>query len=349
MFERNVDETFDSLPETAPIEPGRTPPDFFDKLKAIAVQEGFEAERLLGKGGMGAVVLALDKNLGRRVAIKFLVRQHSLSSDRLRREAEKAGSLAHENIIQVYSWHAVGEITFFSMEYVEGETLEEYVNARPKMKPIEALRIMAEAAAGVAAAHAQGILHRDIKPQNILISKEGRVKVGDFGLSSTVDEAGQSSGASWVSGTIGFMAPEQARGEEEKLATDTYSLTATLYYALTRRMPFEKSENGQDILENNRQGKIVPLFTARKGLPQPIYKFVARGLSKEQSRRYSDAGVFRKELEQVMLQLNMPAYRPPVFQRIATRPGLGFKTGFLLGAIFGIAIAAAAVILLGLS
>jgi len=317
-FERMVEETYDSVasmatdPVPASVPPPRASqdePELIGKLRVIGRVEGFEVESLLGRGGMGAVVSAVDKKLGRRVALKFLTfaggRDDRVTQDSLKREAERASKLAHENIVRIYSWHSVGELTFFSMELVDGRTFERFVKERQSIEPVEILRVVAEAAAGVAAAHEQGILHRDIKPQNILIDASGRVKVADFGLASTADERDQGTEApTTISGTIGFMAPEQARGEPETPANDVFSLVATLYYGLTGNPPFGRFPSPMQHLSANQQGKIVPLYTVLPDLPQSVYRLVARGLSTDPRRRFRDAGELRKSLVEVILSLS---------------------------------------------
>ncbi len=345
LFEQQVESTYDSissLPDTEAI-PRRTATDLLDKLRMIARLEGFEVENLLGRGGMGAVVVARDRQLGRMVALKFLSTAKSLDSNAratLKREAERTSRLAHENIVQVYSWHSVGDLTFFSMEYVDGVTLDRYMLRNPLTSPHDLVRIIAEASAGVAAAHEKGILHRDIKPQNILIASNGRVKVADFGLAKTTEDRWRETlGPVSISGTIGFMAPEQARGEKETPANDVFSLTATLYYALTGQMPFEGGGDSKAALKSNQQGKIVPLYTVRDDLPQPIYRVIAKGLSSDPIRRYKDAKELRRELESVMLELAVREdknYYGRVFRAFCKRHS--FALGILIGLGVGLLV-----------
>ena len=245
FFEQRVSEAFDSIASLGSSGPyaGAEELSLTEKLSAIAFQAGFEAERVLGQGGMGAVVLAIDVQLRRRVALKFiaLASGSEKAVEDLKLEAERMSRLTHENIVQVYSWHRAGDLVFFAMEFVDGQTLHEWVRREPVVRVQQALRIIAEAAAGIAYAHQQGILHRDIKPQNILIGRTGRVKVADFGLASTVEEGWCGDGR--VCGTLGYMAPEQARGESFGPASDVFSLTATLFYALARMTPFGRQRS----------------------------------------------------------------------------------------------------------
>ncbi len=307
-FEATVDQTIQSdetLAATVPIEPVKKV-SLTEKLGSIAAREGFEVESLLGRGGMGAVILARDRQLGRRVALKFLALPNATSDDSvqiLRREAERAGRLTHENVVQIYSWHSVGNLTFFAMEYVAGDTLQSYVQRNPRVPLLQVLRIVAEASAGVAAAHAAGLLHRDIKPQNILISDTGRVKVADFGLASTQQEERERR-QDKICGTLGFMAPEQARGEGVTFASDVYGLAAALYFALAKVSPYGTATSMRAVLIRNQNGDHTPLEKVRPGLPKQIYELVESGLQLEPSRRPFNASEFHDKLIRVILSLD---------------------------------------------
>ncbi len=340
-FERMVEETYDSVASLGDSAPRDRDDDsgLIQKLRVIARVEGFEVDDLLGRGGMGAVVSATDSKLGRRVALKFLTinPRRSDSGVVLKREAERTSRLAHENIVHIYSWHSVGDLTFFSMELVEGMTLDKYLAERKSIDPVDLLRIVAEAAAGVAAAHEKGILHRDIKPQNILIDHQGRVKVADFGLASTAEERGPDSDApGFISGTIGFMPPEQARCEPESAANDVFSLVATLYYTLTGMPPFGRHASTREHLDANQQGRIVPLFTVRDDLPQGIYRLVAKGLNSDPKRRHADAGKLRKQLVEQIISLSEGDHGPRHRRQLrALYRRHTFWAGFLAGAAAG--------------
>ena len=312
-FETSVDTTLKamapggtaSLGATTPLEPVRRL-SLTDKLKMIANEEGFEVTELLGRGGMGAVMLAKDRSLGRMVALKFLALPSDADERKLeglRLEAERAGNLAHENIVQIYSWHSVGNLTFFAMEYIEGENLQQYVQREAKIAPEELLRIIAEAAQGIAAAHERGILHRDVKPQNIMISQKGRVKVADFGLSSTALEERRRDGQR-ISGTLGFMAPEQARGEPGSPASDVYGLAATLYYAFAKVSPYGPPRRSGDLLVKNQSGEHIHLSQVAPQLHPLIYQVVEKGMAPEVAQRYHSAEDFRRAVEQVLFRMH---------------------------------------------
>lgn len=306
-FETSVDETVRNmtLGETTPLEPIRRV-SLTEKLKIIASEEGFDVEELLGRGGMGAVMLARDRGLGRLVALKFLALPAQADDKKLeglRLEAERAGNLAHENVVQIYSWHSVGNLTFFAMEYIEGENLQQYVQREMKIAPEELLRIGAEAAQGLAAAHERGVLHRDIKPQNIMISKKGRVKVADFGLSSTALEERRRDGQR-ISGTLGFMAPEQARGEPGSFSSDVYGLAATLYYAFAKVSPYGPPKRSQDMLLKNQSGEHIPIGQVMPNIHPMIQQLIEKGMAAEASQRFQSAQEFRHAIEHVLFRIH---------------------------------------------
>lgn len=344
-FDRKVDETFASIQgaatvdATVHIEPVKRV-SLTDKLAAIAAQEGFQVESILGRGGMGCVALAKDRGLGRMVALKFLALPDMADTkalDNLRKEAERAGALAHENIVQIYSWHSVGPLTFFAMEYIDGDNLQQLVQREAKIPDESVLRIVAEACSGVAAAHEAGLLHRDIKPQNIMIAKNGRVKVADFGLASTDMEERSRRGVR-ISGTLGFMAPEQARGESCTRAADVYGLAATLYYGLAKVTPYGPMPSAMKLLQKNQEGDYKPLDWVRQGLRPELYRLVAVGLEPDPLRRLPDAQAMKREVERIMLLLHEA---PPKARWTDRLPkwlnvpclATGFAVGLVVGAL----------------
>ncbi|MCY4631998.1 MAG: protein kinase, partial [bacterium] len=178
----------------------------------------YELRRRLAQGGMATVYLARDRQLDRQVAIKMLHPQVAADptfAERLRREARAAAGLSHPNIVGVYDWGRQGERYFIVMEYVSGHSLAEIIAARGPLGPKAAAAIAFEIAAALAFAHRAGIVHRDVKPQNVLLSNDGHVKVTDFGI-ATMMGGGPSAGLTetgTVVGTASYLSPEQARGE----------------------------------------------------------------------------------------------------------------------------------------
>src|SRR6267143_4114544 len=218
----------------------QTPDRLFLDFQA-AVAGRYSRERELGRGGMGVVYLAREVRLDRPVAIKLL--PPSKASDpklreRFLREARTAAKLSHPNIIPIHAVEEIDEFVFFAMAYIEGETLTERVRRRGPLAPSDASRVLRDVAWALAYAHGQGVIHRDVKPDNILLETSGRVLVADFGIASVVAGAGGlATGA--VVGTPEFMSPEQALGEEVDGRSDLYALGIVGFFAFSGTLPFE--------------------------------------------------------------------------------------------------------------
>ena len=277
-------------------------------LASMAKHEGFEVAAILGIGGMGAVVRAMDSKLKRDVALKFLPPETTRDPKKvaeLRGEAEIASRIKHENVVSILSWHEVDGIPFYAMELVEGESLNDLVRRRGRLPTAEALRIIAESARGVEALHQVGIIHRDIKPQNILISRDGRVKITDFGISRTQDSISMESlHGNKIAGTPQFMAPEQARGEAATKHSDIYSLGATLYLMLTGRPPVRNAATVKEQIKLVREGQVVPIVGLLPKLNKNVAALVMKSLNANPSRRAFDVASFRQELEQAFIANN---------------------------------------------
>src|SRR5213594_2807958 len=211
----------------------------------LALQEllagRYSIERELGRGGMGIVLLARDVALDRPVAIKLLpphlaTRAHE--RDRFLQEARTAAGLAHPNIVPIHLVEARGELVFFVMGFVDGETLRDRVERAGPLPPRLAMKLLQEVAWALGYAHQRGVIHRDVKPDNIMIERATeRALVTDFGIALGTRDAASASGP--VVGTARYMSPEQACGEPVDARSDLYSLGATFFYALAGRAPFE--------------------------------------------------------------------------------------------------------------
>jgi serine/threonine protein kinase len=215
--------------------------------ESLALQEvlagRYSIERELGRGGMGIVLLARDVALDRPVAIKLLPLHLATDPDareRFLQEARTAAGLSHPNIVPIHLVEARGELVFFVMGYVDGETLRERVERSGSLTPRLAMKLLQEVAWALAYAHQRGVIHRDVKPDNIMIERAtDRALVTDFGIALGTRDANSAGGP--VMGTARYMSPEQACGEPVDARSDLYSLGASFFYALTGRAPFEGS------------------------------------------------------------------------------------------------------------
>jgi serine/threonine-protein kinase len=199
----------------------------------------YSIERELGRGGMGVVLLARDVALDRLVAIKLLpagLAASAESRDRFLREARTAAGLSHPNIVPIHAVEQAGDLVFFVMGYVDGETLKERVDRAGPLSPRLAMKVMQEVAWALGYAHQRGVIHRDVKPDNIMLMKNGTVKVMDFGIARAVDSTLTKTGS--VMGTPAYMSPEQASGWKIDGRSDIFSLGVILYELLTGRRPF---------------------------------------------------------------------------------------------------------------
>jgi eukaryotic-like serine/threonine-protein kinase len=254
----------------------------------------YTVEKTLGKGGMATVELAEDTQLGRKVAVKRLFA--SLAGDevfqeRFFREARMAAALSHPNLVAVYD---VGEdegLPYIVMEYVEGETLAELMKRTGPVPPERAVDLLLQVCAGLEAAHAAGLVHRDIKPQNLLVRTDGVAKIADFGIARTV-QATQLTQVGTVLGTAAYLAPEQAAGEQVTAAADIYSLGAVAYELLTGRTPYKFEALADLALKQQQPPPPLP------DTPPALGAAVLRALAFKPEDRPHSAAMFARELAQ---------------------------------------------------
>jgi len=246
----------------------------------------YSIERELGRGGMGIVLLARDVALDRLVAIKLLPPHLAASveaRDRFLREARTAAGLSHPNIVPIHAVEQSGDLVFFVMGYVDGETLRERVDRSGPLAPRLAMKVMQEVAWALGYAHQRGVIHRDIKPDNIMIERAtDRALVTDFGI-AVRGRAGES-GTGEVVGTARYMSPEQALGETVDARSDLYSLAATIFYALTGRPPFEGA-NLPAIVTKQVSVPAPRVMTLRPEVPTRLGDLIDRCLQKDPAAR----------------------------------------------------------------
>ena len=246
----------------------------------------YRLERRLGHGGMASVYAARDTGLDRAVAVKLLA--ENLTGDeelrkRFLREARLAARLSHPNVVNVFDAGEDYGRPYIVMELVDGETLAE----RGRVPPDEARRLAAQAARGLAHAHEAGLIHRDVKPGNLLLRRDGTIKIADFGIARAA-EATALTQAGTVLGTAAYLAPEQALGEEVTPAADVYSLGAVLYELMTGRPPFE-FDSLADLAEKQRAMAITPVRELAPEAPRDLEDLVMRCLARNPAYRPSAA------------------------------------------------------------
>jgi serine/threonine protein kinase/Tol biopolymer transport system component len=277
---------------------------------------------LLGQGGMGEVYLAHDPRLNRRVALKLLTAEIGDDPERVRRfeqEARAASAISHPNVAHIYENGEEWGRHYITMEYVRGRTLRDALKRGP-LQAREALGVAAQIAAALAAAHEVGVVHRDVKPENVILRDDGYIKVLDFGLAKLVACGASAPGEEEeesrplpslhtapeiLMGTADYMSPEQVRRRPADERTDLWSLGVVLYEMLAGRRPFRGCEPSEVIVAVLEQ-EPEPLADLRPGLPQAVYGLVGKALSKRASDRYKDARGFEAELRRALRLLVEP-------------------------------------------
>lgn len=282
-----------STPSPSPPPPAEFPPQIGD----------YELIGELGRGGMGVVFRARQVSLDRLVALKVIRGDGIMADEYVRRfqsEARAAGRLHHPGIVQVYDVGRDGPYHFFSMQLIEGTTLaERFEGALPTSD--EAAELLSHVAAAVHAAHESGILHRDLKPSNILIDRSGHVRIADFGLAKLLAGAETLTGTGQVLGTPGYMAPEQARGEQERIdrRCDIYSLGAVLYALLTGRPPF-RGRSPIDTLVQVVHESPRPPHELNPAAAPALERICLKCLAKDPEDRYQTAELLRAEMQRFL-------------------------------------------------
>jgi eukaryotic-like serine/threonine-protein kinase len=256
----------------------------------------YRVERNLGHGGMAAVYRARDGELDRPVAIKVLAEHlggNPAFRDRFLREARLAARLSHPNVVQVFDAGEEGGRPFIVMEYVEGESLADALERERRLDPAHVVDLALQVCGGLEHAHAAGLVHRDIKPGNLLVRADGVVKVADFGIARAAETTKLTQIGS-VLGTAAYLSPEQAAGEEVTAATDIYSLGCVLYEALTGRTPYVFQNLAE--LAAKHEEPIAPVRELASDVPEALEAAVMRCLARNPAYRPASAAELAREL-----------------------------------------------------
>ena len=309
------------------------------------IKERYEITQLLGEGGMSYVYKAIDKQLQRTVAIKTLkpnyVEQEKFV-ERFKREAQTAANLNHPNIVQIFDW-GIGDEPFFVMEYIEGNTLTSIIANKRTISMNDILFIGAQVSSGLQAAHSKGLVHRDIKPGNIMITPEGKVKVTDFGIVSLQNEESDITKTGSILGTASYISPEQAQGKPVSKESDLYSLGTVLYELITGRPPFE-GDTPIATATKHITDKPEKLSTYRANIPKGIENAVLKLLHKYPKDRFKNAEDLRAvllqqktQLQAIQTQENLVDLTSPKIKYRFTLPALIISLSIVIGTIWTLA------------
>jgi WD40 repeat protein/serine/threonine protein kinase len=323
---RNLAGTDD--PPSASVPPGRPSEDevrvYPSKLPFLAPSENpehlgrlgpYEVTEIIGQGGMGIVLKAHDPALHRVVAIKMLAPELATSAAarrRFAREAQAAAAVAHDHVVLIHAVDSAQGLPYLVMAYVPGKSLQERIDRTGPLEVTEILRIGMQAASGLAAAHAQGLVHRDVKPANILLENGvERVKLTDFGLARAVDDASLTQ-SGVVTGTPQYMAPEQARGEAVDHRADLFSLGSVLYAMCTGHSPF-RAESTMAVLRRVSEEPARPVRAINAEIPPWLAAIIARLHAKDPAGRYQSAAEVTDVLGRWLAYIQQPNQVPPPF------------------------------------
>jgi Protein kinase domain len=316
------------------------PSDWPDSLGRLGT---YEVKGVIGRGGMGVVLKAFDPALSRNVAIKVLsasLATCGAARRRFLREAKAAAAVAHEHVVSVFAVVETAGLPFLVMEYVPGRSLQDRLDQQGSLALPEILRIGMQTAAGLAAAHAQGLVHRDVKPANILLENGiERVKLTDFGLARAAADASMTQ-SGLIAGTPHYMAPEQARGEATDHRADLFSLGSTLYAMCAGHPPF-RAESPLAVLRRVSDDTPTPLRQINPEIPQWLEAVIDRLHSKDPARRVSSASELAGLLSQCLahvqapLAVSLPADLVPCERRMPPRRYWGAATLLGFAAIVG--------------
>jgi eukaryotic-like serine/threonine-protein kinase len=271
-----------------------------DPLTGRLLDGRYAVTARIAHGGMATVYLAMDTRLDREVALKVMHAELARDDDFVRRfigEAKSVARLSHQNVVAVFDQGADGPLLYLAMEYVPGRTLKEMLHDNGRLPPAVALEIMTGVLGGLAAAHTSGIVHRDVKPENVLLTADGRIKVADFGLARALTAAGHTRTGLLI-GTVAYVPPEQVTGDSTGPRGDVYSAGVMLFQMLTGRLPFT-GDTPLSVAYQHVNNDVPAPSTLTPGLPAAVDQLVLTATSRDPARRPADAGEFLHAVRRV--------------------------------------------------
>ena len=283
-----TDDSCESASDDTPDHPGRFGP--------------YRVDRVVGAGGMGIVYLAYDEALQRPVALKTLLPALTVDPEfvaRFKREAQSAAALNHPNITQIYAIGQEGPTPFFAMEMIHGQSLDAIIKEKGALDALQATRYMQQAAEGLRHAAQRHLIHRDVKPSNLMLTEEGVVKITDFGLAKASQSQTQLTATGEVLGSPGYISPEQAQGLEIDARSDIYSLGATFYHLVTGKLPFD-APTPVAMIVRHMNDPLRPPRAANPTVPYPISALIQRMMAKRPGERFQDYDALLKELDRAL-------------------------------------------------
>jgi serine/threonine-protein kinase len=315
----------------------------------------YELEEVVGHGGMSSVYKAHDSLLERYVALKVLHEQYNEDEDfveRFKREARSVAQLQHPNIVTVIDRGEEAGRQYIVFEFIDGENLKEFVVRKGRLGVREALEVANEIAHALAFAHEHGLIHRDVKPQNVLLNGDGRAKVTDFGIARSIDVEHGVTQTGTVLGTSNYIAPEQASGQPVDVHTDVYSLGVVLYELLTGELPFP-GESFVAVAMKHVQEPPPNVLDVRGDVPLRVAAAIDRALEKDPAQRFPTMDAFAAELEACLAELDRgvtgdPTMVIPAAQRLKRQRKPVSRLPLFIGLLAALAIAAIVVGLLTL-
>ena len=268
-------------------------------MQCKVLDSRYELLEQIGMGGMAIVYKAMDKMLNRYVAIKVLREEYKENEEFIRRfniESQAAASLSHQNIVQIYDVGEEDGIHYIVMELLEGQTLKQYINSKGgKLSVREAINFSMQICRALEHAHSKHVVHRDIKPQNIIITEKGKLKVADFGIARAANNSTMVNAGKNAIGSAHYLSPEQARGGYTDLRSDIYSLGVAMYEMFTGKLPFDAEESVSVVLQHLQEEAQLPC-EVNPDLPPGIEAIIVRCMKKEQRLRYNNASEILEDL-----------------------------------------------------